>query len=555
MAAPGKPLQAGSVYEGPDPYVFVSYSHKDIHQMKTVEKALAAAGVRYWYDDGLHSGDDWNMIIATHLKNAAVCLLLLSRNSAKSPYVKNELNFAQNHRIQVYTLRLEAFPLPPDIEMMVGRHQMTDMEPGYESRLIEAFPAELFADHPDKAHFSAQEAYEHPMFRTGGEIAGIQGTAFYAGTHKRLGYDILILRETLPYAVLDDVRRQTGWIGKLSHPLFPVLYDVVIDDAVVWTYQEYRNEVLLDTYLKEHRLPGEEIIRMMKTVVSGMEYLFSRQLCLRDFARGSILIGEGGEIRICRLQNPYYGVVRLQPETRQYYFEQTLTEIAVLAYKLCMAKDPILPIGIIQDDRLGRSFLNRMNLMIQKCAREHGRARYGSFRQILEDLDRKEIPLKEILFLQKQQKKLALYEKEKRNTLERFTSGETVQYSGESPERKFGFDETVYFSDETEEESWKTAGDAKIRIVICSTGQRQEFSKPAIIVGRDRSVCDVTLEQRAMSRRHARISLTPDGRYEVEDLNSSGGTILPSGETISGRKGYVSRNEIIEVGGVKLQLL
>ena len=119
-------MQSPDVYEGNEPYLFISYSHKDQQAMLSVKQILEESGIRYWYDNGLHSGDDWNMVIAKHLKNSAVCLLLLSPNSAVSEYVKNELNFAMNHRIPIHTLLLKQFDLPLDIEMMTGRIQMVE---------------------------------------------------------------------------------------------------------------------------------------------------------------------------------------------------------------------------------------------------------------------------------------------------------------------------------------------------------------------------------------------------------------------------------------------
>ena len=83
--------QITDVYEGDAPYLFLSYSHKDQQAMATVRKILSEHGIRYWYDNGLHSGDDWNMVIARRLKGAAVCLLLLMQHSCDFCCVEGEL--------------------------------------------------------------------------------------------------------------------------------------------------------------------------------------------------------------------------------------------------------------------------------------------------------------------------------------------------------------------------------------------------------------------------------------------------------------------------------
>lgn len=137
------------VYDGNEPYLFISYSHKDDSALNAVKTVLKENNVRYWYDNGLHSGDDWNLVIAKRLMGAAVCLLLLSPNSADSDYVKNELSFALNHRISVHTLLIKKFVLPLDIEMMTGRIQMVEMTAGYQEKLIRSLPREVFKDSPD----------------------------------------------------------------------------------------------------------------------------------------------------------------------------------------------------------------------------------------------------------------------------------------------------------------------------------------------------------------------------------------------------------------------
>lgn len=136
--------QSSSMYEGSAPYIFISYSHRDTISMTAVCNVLRQSGGRFWYDSGLHSGDDWNMVIASHLEKAVVCLLLLSKEAATSEYVKNELNFAQNHRIPIHVVLLETFELPIDIEMMLGRIQMIEKTAGYEQKLLESLPGELF---------------------------------------------------------------------------------------------------------------------------------------------------------------------------------------------------------------------------------------------------------------------------------------------------------------------------------------------------------------------------------------------------------------------------
>jgi len=200
--------QITDVYEGDAPYLFLSYSHKDQQAMATVRKILSEHGVRYWYDNGLHSGDDWNMVIARRLKGAAVCLLLLSPNSAQSEYVKNELNFAQNHRIPIHTLLLKQFDLPLDIEMMTGRIQMVEMTGEYEKELIRALPPEVFL-HAELPPSASKDDYSHPLYAVEQPLSDRQGTKMHMARHKRLGYPCAVLEDLLQNEEMTEMEERT----------------------------------------------------------------------------------------------------------------------------------------------------------------------------------------------------------------------------------------------------------------------------------------------------------------------------------------------------------
>ena len=127
------------------PYVFISYSHKDEREMKQLKDLFDSYGISYWYDKGLHSGDDWNSVIAKYLEGAAACVVLLSHDSAESEYVKNELSFAISRNIPIHILMLEEFEIPSDVDMMTCRIQRIKKEAGYERRLIYALSEDIGA--------------------------------------------------------------------------------------------------------------------------------------------------------------------------------------------------------------------------------------------------------------------------------------------------------------------------------------------------------------------------------------------------------------------------
>ena len=540
------------LYEGDAPFIFISYSHRDTSDMLEISRLLRAKGFRFWYDDGLHSGDDWNLIIAKHIEKASVCLLILSEDAASSVYVKNELNFAIKHRIPIHTIVLHSFDMPLDIEMMLGRLQMVDKKPGYEQRLLEALPSELYEETKAK-HGNEGQEYAHPLFEVKSESFNRQGTVSYLGIHRTLGYDVLIQKEQVGNVGSESLREQMRLIGRISHPLFPRVLDIVLANNSMYTYQEYRNEEFLDSYLSSHTLSEDDIVEWCNTVIDGMDYLYSRNLGVREFARGSTVVCDGKRIGIFRLQNPHYGVIKLNQETRQYYFESEAQEIGILLYQLCTREVPILPLRMISSNEYSKPFLDKVNLIIQKSVRENHRSQYSSFVEMKTDLNMSHIQWNDKRFLKARGEKLKQYDVIKKENIERmYADGAEVASRTISLEEEFGFDATVVLPGEFVRSDDPT----RIELQICSTRQILKFTKDEVIIGRSQD-CDMVLTQPSVSRRHTKILRSADNTFFVQDLNSSNGTFInrKNGQAIK-QDGVVpiSKGDIISVGGVDILL-
>ncbi|MBE6959415.1 MAG: toll/interleukin-1 receptor domain-containing protein [Ruminococcaceae bacterium] len=111
------------VYQGSDPYVFVSYSHKDKERVCEIISDLMLCACNIWYDTGIHSGEDWNNEIALHLFNAECVIFMVTANSIESEYVKDELNFAKSKQKKIYPIFLENVTLSLSLELLLGRAQ------------------------------------------------------------------------------------------------------------------------------------------------------------------------------------------------------------------------------------------------------------------------------------------------------------------------------------------------------------------------------------------------------------------------------------------------
>jgi len=111
------------VYQGTDPYVFVSYSHKDQDRVFPLINDLMLCACNLWYDMGLHSGEDWNNELAERLYGAECVLFIVTANSVSSEYVRDELNFAKSKGKKIYPVFLENVDLPLALELLLGRAQ------------------------------------------------------------------------------------------------------------------------------------------------------------------------------------------------------------------------------------------------------------------------------------------------------------------------------------------------------------------------------------------------------------------------------------------------
>lgn len=54
-------------YNEQEPYIFISYAHKDEKWVLPLIDGLRQRGFRVWYDIGIEAGTEWPAIIESHL--------------------------------------------------------------------------------------------------------------------------------------------------------------------------------------------------------------------------------------------------------------------------------------------------------------------------------------------------------------------------------------------------------------------------------------------------------------------------------------------------------
>ena len=94
-------------YEGNQPYLFVSYSHKEEDKaiVYPILERMEQAGFRVWFDQGIEATSEWPSAVCAHLKASSACLFCLSPNFADSVNCRDELYLAKSQHAQRLVLK------------------------------------------------------------------------------------------------------------------------------------------------------------------------------------------------------------------------------------------------------------------------------------------------------------------------------------------------------------------------------------------------------------------------------------------------------------------
>ena len=107
-------------YEGTQPYIFVSYAHKNDAAVLGIIGTLQSRGFRVWYDEGIEAGSEWPESIASHLERAQLVLAFLSPAYLQSDNCRKEMHYALTKKKPVINVYHEQTELSPGMEMQIG---------------------------------------------------------------------------------------------------------------------------------------------------------------------------------------------------------------------------------------------------------------------------------------------------------------------------------------------------------------------------------------------------------------------------------------------------
>ena len=140
---PGVGRMPFPAYRGNEPYIFVSYAHKDSEKVFREIQKFSEAGYHVWYDEGIAPGNEWTDEIADALAGCAVFVVMITPTSASRENVQNEINFALDEKKPFLAIHLEETELKRGLKLQIGakqailKYKMTEEE--YDYKCISAF--------------------------------------------------------------------------------------------------------------------------------------------------------------------------------------------------------------------------------------------------------------------------------------------------------------------------------------------------------------------------------------------------------------------------------
>jgi TIR domain len=118
--SPSVPIDA---YTGTEPFLFVSYCHRDRDIVYPEIVRLQKKGFRIWYDEGITPGKVWPEEIGDALSRAAFFVVFVSPRAMSSKNVRNEINYALQLKTPFLAIYLEETKLDKGMWLQMGARQ------------------------------------------------------------------------------------------------------------------------------------------------------------------------------------------------------------------------------------------------------------------------------------------------------------------------------------------------------------------------------------------------------------------------------------------------
>lgn len=132
-------------YTGSEPYLFVSYSHRDTAKVYPILDALHDKKYRIWYDESCENGNDFRDELRQRIEGCSGILLFVSKASMTSPFCGMEIVVARENGKRLYPIYLEdETVVPPAFSILLANthHSTAENMDRLVKTMIRDLPAE-----------------------------------------------------------------------------------------------------------------------------------------------------------------------------------------------------------------------------------------------------------------------------------------------------------------------------------------------------------------------------------------------------------------------------
>ena len=294
-------------YNGNEPYIFISYSHKDDCRVAPILERLHKEGFKIWFDDGIDWGSEWPESIAEHLEKCSVFIAFHSENSVVSSNCQDEINFAVSKEKKILSVYLEETELSKGTDLRISRHQATyfyqyDNEEEFFERLINTKILKVcqngcsadFQDNSAKndkkkknnTKKNNDKETKNPIDKLEKNLCIISMLLLSIPILKHLLKKLqAICSEHEPNSVLHEIKYALEWVLKIFDEIFPGFYSILIIELIICyvvmlNSEEYRKEQFKDKNfdLKSLSQSPEQLLNSVMLIPDSKrlnEYIFS----------------------------------------------------------------------------------------------------------------------------------------------------------------------------------------------------------------------------------------------------------------------------------------
>ena len=107
-------------YTGDEPYIFISYSHRDTAKVYPILDALSDRKYRIWYDESCETGNDFRDELRHRIEKCEAVILFVSEASMNSPFCGMEIIVARENGKRLYPVYLDGATVPPAFQILLA---------------------------------------------------------------------------------------------------------------------------------------------------------------------------------------------------------------------------------------------------------------------------------------------------------------------------------------------------------------------------------------------------------------------------------------------------